>query len=223
MPTCTHACTHALSLDKREDTHPLTEILAGLKWKGLGRTRFPNECLYKTPEKNAGCQVIWHEPMMLHPSLGISSNLTILLSFSLCLLLSPNRCQPLFRVRFVECAIVCLCSCPVQYSPCLLRDMRLHVRVSVFSRCSALLSLNQDMLWAADDADDSVMWECHQSLGTVTGFCLSASDAQTVAFSAHFTISAATFFLFFSHLFYCLRHISMQTKNPDSTKYTLNC
>ena len=51
------------------------------------------------------------------------------------------------------------------------------------------LSVNQDMLWAADDDDDSVMWECHQSLGTVTGFCFSASDAQTVAFSALLLLS----------------------------------
>lgn len=53
--------------------------------------------------------------------------------------------------------------------------------MSISPRCSAVLSRNQDMLWWADDADDSVMWECHrQSLGTNTGFCLSASDARNV-------------------------------------------
>lgn len=78
---------------------------------------------------------------------------------------------------------------------------RPHERVSAFTRCSALLSPNQDMLWAADDDDDSVMWECHQSLGTVTGFCLPASDARTVAFSAHLTVPAVGFFWFLSFFF----------------------
>lgn len=204
MPTC----THALSLDKYKHAHPLTETLARLKWKGLSRTRCSNELFVQNSRENTVCRVIWHEPIMLCPLLGISSYLTILLSFSLrfvyfCHLIALAS----FCVCFVDCASVCLCSCfggYVQYSICQFMDMRLHVRMSVFSHRSALLSLNQDMLWAADDADDSVMWECHQSLGTVTGFCLSASDAQTVAFSAHFTISAASFFLFFSHHFSCL-------------------
>lgn len=69
---------------------------------------------------------------------------------------------------------------------------------------SAMLSLNQDMLWATDDGDESVMWECHQSLGTVTAFCLSA---QTEDFSAHFTIAAMSLF-FLPLLSYLGPHLS---------------
>lgn len=86
--------------------------------------------------ENTVCQVIWHKPIMLHPSLGISSH------FSLCFV---NFCHliavSLSSVYFVDCAIVCRCSCLVgyvQYSEFI--DMRLHVQVSVFSRCYAPLS-----------------------------------------------------------------------------------
>lgn len=134
---------------------------------------------------------------MLHTSLGIPSNLTIHLSFSLPL--HPSSIcfrHPIAVSLSPMCAVLLLMlqyAVYVQY----VWAYRPYERVSVFSHCSALRSPNQDMLWAADDDDDSVMWECHQSLGTVTGFCLSASDARTVAFSAHFTVVAVCFFLSF--------------------------
>ncbi len=135
---------------------------------------------------------------MLHTSLGIPSNLTIHLSFSLPL--HPSSicfCHPIAVSLFPMCAALLVLlqyAMYVQY----VWAYRPHERVSVFSHCSALRCLNQDMLWAADDDGDSVMWECHQSLGSVTGFCLPASDAWTVAFSAHFAVAAVGFFLLLS-------------------------
>lgn len=117
------------------------------------------------------------------------------------------------------------------YSMCLLKPsiysmsefIAMCLHVLFFSHSCDLLSLNQDMLRAAAAAaaDDSVMWECHQSLGTVTGFCLSASDAQTVAISAHFTIAAV------SPLFYW---VISSVSHPDEIQiwfntlsFTLSC
>lgn len=141
---------------------------------------------------------------MLHTSLGIPSNLTIHLSVSLPLHPSSVCFCHLIAVSLSPMCVVLLVllqSAHEQYVWVYQHETACSLRVSVFSGWSALLSLNQDMLWAADDDDDSVMWECHQSLGTVTGFCLSASDAQTVAFSAHFTFAAVSFFLILLFLF----------------------
>lgn len=116
-------------------------------------------------------------------------------------------CCPLCASVYIMCqlwpacatvATVCVCSSHLCTVWVYIQYMCLHVRVLFFSHTCDLFSLNHNMLQAAKEDDDSVMWKCHQSLGTVTGFCLSASDTQTEAISVHFTITAVSFFLFFS-------------------------
>lgn len=183
-------CTHS---------HPLTETLATLnnittlKLKGFGRPGAQMNCLYKTQRKYSIQSGDLTQPIMLHTSLGFPCNLTIHLSFTLPL--HPSSVWFRHLIVSLPCVVLLVMlqyAMYVQY----FWVCRKPLCVSIFSHCLAQLSLNQDMLWAADDDGDSVMWECHQSLGTVTGFCLSASDAQTVAFSVHFTIAAVSFVLF---------------------------
>lgn len=113
-------------------THPVTKTLAWLKWKGLGPGAQMN-CLYKTQNKHSmsGDLTRAHQ---LHTALGIPSNLTIHLSFSLPLhpssmCSSPDHCQ---SISYVVLFVILHYAVYIQH----VRVNRLHERVSIFSHCS---------------------------------------------------------------------------------------
>lgn len=122
-----------------------------LKWEGLGPGA-PVDCLYKSQNKYRTSGEKWGKVFISCRAAGSPLNLTHL-SFSLL----PRDCSLMFVGReFADC-----------------RNM------SVFSRSPPQLCLNQGMLWAADGNDDeSVMWECHQSLGNVVSVWRKSSIHQ---------------------------------------------